>query len=126
MVATDATPVPGSLLVRVAASDSSWIEQLPHAPSGTSITVTVSHADLRAVPADELVSRGYRIVGDGAVGAGDNGVVDLFLSGTFASAHPDFLEELRDVAARVFDLSFGPVQSLFSPEIAVHLRFSRG
>lgn len=116
-----ATP-PGSVLVRVPATVPSWVRALPPVPGGSTVTVTISHERLRGVPADDLVSHGYRIVGvHGARSGGAPAVVDVFVPRELQRAHPAWFRSLLGRASRAFDCELGPVRRLLGPELALHL-----
>jgi hypothetical protein len=121
------TTPPGAVLVRVFAHGLSWVRSLPAVPVGTTVTVTVSSERLRRVPADDLVSQGYRIVGvhpDRPRGRGD--VVDLFVTAELQAARPDWFRELLEVADRAFDCELGPVRHLLGGQLALHLAAMAG
>lgn len=109
--------------MRVFAHGASWVRSLPPVPGGHTVTVTVSSLRLTQVPADDLVSHGYRLAGvwEGhrRRGAGDS--VDLLVPAELAGAHPQWWSDLLRQAARAFDLDLGPVQALLGDEVAVHL-----
>lgn len=115
------TPPPGAVLVRVFAHGLSWARSLPVVPGGGTVTVTVSSPGLRRVPADDLVSHGYRVVGVSSSrprGAGE--VIDLLVPAELREAHPDWFRDLLGRADRVFDCDLGPVRRLLGAELALH------
>lgn len=126
------TPPAGALLVRVrltaqdlatdAGEPVSWVRGLPAVPGGRTVTVTVSDDRLREVPADDLISRGYRIVGVRAPTPRSRGAcLDLLITAELLAAHPEWAARVRDRAERAFDLSMGPVQRVLGDVIALHL-----
>lgn len=118
--ARPSTP-PGAVLVRVFAHGLSWARSLPVVPGGATVTVTVSNEHLGRVPADDLVSHGYRVVGVSSTrprGSGE--VVDLLVPREVRLAHPGWFRELLDRADRAFDCDLGPVRRLMSGELALH------
>ncbi len=114
---------PAAVLLRLSAADDGWVSSLPAVPDGLTVTVSVGDSTLARVPADDLVSRGIRIV---AVGDGDTetpvGAVDILVPRTLADAYPDWFSSLLRRADRAFDTSHGPVQAVFARTIATHLR----
>lgn len=115
-------PPPGAVLVRVAAHGPDWIERVPTAPRGESITVSVSDVALRDVPSSRLLASGYRIVGVHPWrGAGEGGSVDLLVTAAVIDRWPAWWRELIHVADRAFDLRLGPVQRVMGQELALHL-----
>lgn len=112
---------PGAVLVRVFAHGLSWARSLPVVPGGATVTVTVSSGRLRRVPADDLVSHGYRVVGvtpSRPRGAGE--VVDLFVPRDLQLAEPGWFRELLGRADRAFDCDLGPVRRLLGAELTLH------
>ncbi|MFP4635139.1 MAG: hypothetical protein ACLFRD_04690 [Nitriliruptoraceae bacterium] len=106
-----------SVLVRLAAPDRGWVEHLPAVPGASVLTVSVGHAGLLPVPADELTARGYRIVGiTPTVGAH----VDVLVPLALGTAHPGWWQDLVTRAERVFDLRLGPVRLVLADEIELH------
>lgn len=116
-------PVPtGAVLVRVFAHGLSWVRSLPVVPNGATVTATVSSSRLQRVPADDLVSHGYRLAGVSSSrprGAGE--VVDLLVLPELRSGHVDWFRELLGRADRAFDCDLGPVQRLLGAELALHV-----
>ncbi len=116
-----ATP-PGAVLVRVFAHGTSWVRSLPVVPGEDTVTVTVSSERLRRVPADDLVSHGYRIVGvHGERPRGSGDVVDVFVPQELQTSHPDWWRELLARADRAFACDLGPVRQLLGTELGLHL-----
>lgn len=114
-------PPPGAVLVRVFAHGLSWARSLPVVPGAGTVTVTVSSPRLGRVPADDLVSHGYRVAGVSRSRPGGSGeVVDLLVPNELQVAHPDWFRELLGRADRAFDCDLGPVRRLLGPELALH------
>jgi hypothetical protein len=116
-------PPPGAVLVRTRADGPDWIDRLPAVPAGRHVTVSVSHPDLRAVPAHLLLQRGYRIVGvhPWRAATDGHGSVDLLVHANLIESAPAWWQTLVAVADRAFDLRLGPVQRVLGDEIALHL-----
>ncbi|HEX9887965.1 MAG TPA: hypothetical protein VGA69_00685 [Nitriliruptorales bacterium] len=116
--------LPDAKLVRVQAVDGSWIDELPPVPLDETVTVTVGAAPLAAVPADDLVSRGYRIAGIVQVAGQPDGAayVDLLVPDALAQAHPGWWRTLVELSERTFALAHGPVRLLFADELTLHAR----
>lgn len=109
---------PGSVILRLAADDVTWIDRLPVAPQA--VTVTVDRPELARVPVDELVAKGYRIAGvvPGALDA--DGAVDLLVPGALRTAHPTWWAAVCRSASRVLDLEMGPVRALLADALRAH------
>jgi len=118
------TPIPtdGAVIVRLRAADRSWISQLPVVPGDLTLTVTVGRSDLLPVPVDELVGRGYRLVGVAAEHHPIGPTVDILVPIPLRAHHPDWWARLAPLAERVFDLRMGPVRHLLAAEIELHVR----
>lgn len=118
--AGDATPdaTSGPVLVRVFAHGPSWPRTLPTVPAGATVAATVSDAAIAAVPTEDLVGSGYRIVGVvPGLPAGSGAVVDLLVPTTLAATHPVWWRQLLGVAERAFDLSLGPVRYVLGAQV---------
>lgn len=108
--------------MRVAVRGSGWVRRLPVVPRGDTVTVTVSTEPLRHVPADDLVSHGYRLVGVHGTGRRDTtAVADVLVPRELQLAHPTWWRQLLDVADRAFDCELGPVRVVLGAELALHL-----
>ena len=109
----------GPVLVRVDASASDWVRGLPSVPDGRRVGVTVGSDELRAA-ADELAARGYELLG--VVPGRRSGLpADILVTGAMRESDARWFPALLLVAARVFDLRFGPVQVALADELAAHL-----
>jgi hypothetical protein len=112
----------GTLLVRVPAADRSWARHLPPVPGGRTLTVTVGHADLAPVPADDLVASGYRIVGVASDHRPLGRLVDVCVPPDLRAGHPGWWVSLVERADRVFDPRLGPVARVLAAELDLHRR----
>lgn len=123
---TTMTPIPtdGAVIVRVRAPDRSWISQLPVVPGDRTLTVTVGRSDLLPVAVDELVGRGYRLVGVAAEHRPIGPTVDILVPIPLRDERPDWWARLAPLAERVFDLRMGPVRQLLAAEIELHVRYA--
>lgn len=122
MTATPTLPTDGAVIVRLRARDRGWIAELPPVPSGHTLTVTVGRPDLLPVPVEELLSRGYRLVGVAAEHRPIGPTVDVLVPEGLREDAPQWWERLAPLAERVFDLRMGPVRLVLAAEIDVHLR----
>lgn len=114
-------PLVGGILVRLRAASELWIERVPPVPGGHVLTATVSSQSLGRIPADELVSRGIRIVGRHVPPKLGRGTVDLLVPTALVEDAGPWLRQLLTQAERVFDLSHGPVRLVFADEIETHI-----
>lgn len=124
MTGTSQLPMrpPDAVLVRVPAHGPAWARSLPTVPGGATVTVTLSDRRLLAVPADDLVVGGYRIVGMHAADRPDRGqVVDLLVPARLREQYPQWWGRLVAMAERVFDCAHGPVQRVLAAELSLHL-----
>lgn len=121
MNASPTIPIDGAVMVRLRASDRGWIRELPAVPGGRVLTVTVGRPDLLPVPADDLVTRGYRLVGVAAEHRPIGPTVDVLVPAVLRD-DPVWWPQLQPLAERVFDLRMGPVRQLLAAEIDVHVR----
>jgi hypothetical protein len=112
----------GAVIVRLTATDRGWVAALPPVPDGRQLTVSVGHPSLLPVPVDELIARGYRIVGVAAEHRPIGLNVDVLVPRELRAAHPDWWVQLLGQAERVFDLRLGPVRHVLAAELALHLR----
>jgi hypothetical protein len=122
VTATPTIPTDGAVIVRLRAPDRHWISELPPVPGSGTLTVTVGRADLLPVPVEELMSRGYRLVGVAAEHRPIGPTVDVLVPAGLREAEPQWWRQLAPLAERVFDLRMGPVRLVLAAEIAVHVR----
>lgn len=108
--------------MRVPAEDTSWARALPPLPTGASVTVTVSSNALRQVPADDLVSSGYRIAGvvDDLSAHGKGPAVLILVLAELQATHPTWFRELLGAAERALPCDLGPVQRVYGSALQVH------
>ncbi len=121
MSATPTIPTDGAVIVRLRAEDRGWIRQLPPVPGSRRLTVTVGRADLLPVPVDELLSRGYRLVGVAAEHRPIGPTVDVLVPAELREDQ-DWFGRLQPLTERIFDLRMGPVRQVLAAEIDLHLR----
>lgn len=116
------TPPPGAVLVRVPVVDGSWVAQLPPVPAGSSVTVTVTDERLRRVPADDLVSSGYRIAGVAGRGSPD-GLDHVFVLVTreLQDGEPTWFRRLLAAGDRALPCDLGPVQRVHATSLRLHV-----
>lgn len=116
----------GTLLVRVPVADRGWARHLPPVPAGRTCTVTVGHADLAPVAADDLVASGYRIVGVAADHRPLGPLVDVCVPPDLRRAHPAWWQALAGLADRIFDPRLGPVARVLAAELELHRAAATG
>ena len=122
MTATQTLPTDGAVIVRLRAPDRTWISELPVVPGSRTLTVTVGRADLLPVPVEELMSRGYRLVGVAAEHRPIGPTVDVLVPADLRESEPQWWQQLEPLSERVFDLRMGPVRMVLAAEIDVHVR----
>ncbi len=122
MTATPTIPTDGAVIVRLRAPDPGWISELPVVPDSRTLTVTVGRSDLLPVPVDELMVRGYRLVGVAAEHRPIGPTVDVMVPAGLREDEPEWWAQFESLAERVFDLRMGPVRFVLAAEIDVHLR----
>ncbi len=122
MTATQTLPTDGAVIVRLRAPDRTWISELPVVPGSRTLTVTVGRADLLPVPVEELMSRGYRLVGVAAEHRPIGPTVDVLVPADLRESEPQWWQQLKPLSERVFDLRMGPVRTVLAAEIDVHVR----
>ncbi len=111
-----------NLCVEVAIEDGGWAERLPPAPgSSDTAPVTVSFDDLELAARDRtaVTALGYQVVGTGAVRHVSD-VAHVMVSLSTVERHPRWWRGLLDIAVRVYDLRFGPVQMALSDVLRAH------
>jgi len=121
VTASPTIPTDGAVIVRLRARDRGWVHELPVVPGGRSLTVTVGRPDLLPVAVDDLVTRGYRLVGVTAEHRPIGPTVDVLVPAVLRE-DAAWWSQLQSLAERVFDLRMGPVRELLAAEIDVHLR----
>lgn len=107
------------MLVRIDAEDRTWVQGLPSLPDDVRIGVTVGDPSLRGDSA-ALEARGYDLI-DVIPGRRPGRHADLLVTAAVRAAHPRWFAALLLVAGRVFDLRFGPVQTVLHDELVAHL-----
>lgn len=113
-----------ALCVEVAVDDGAWVESLPPAPGTRQVSVSFDSAELGARDRSAITELGYRVVGTGPVGHTSD-VAHLMVSWDTVERHPRWWRALLDLAARVYDLRFGPVQLALRSVLDVHLTAHR-
>ncbi|MBW3606201.1 MAG: hypothetical protein KY460_15120 [Actinobacteria bacterium] len=111
------------LCVEIAIVDRSWVERLPPAPGGAdALPVTLSFDDLELAARDRtaVTELGYVVVGPAAAGHVTD-VAHLLVGPAAVERHARWWRALLDLATRVYDLRFGPVQLALRDVLAVHL-----
>lgn len=111
------------LCVEIAIADGAWVERLPPVPGGRrAIPVTLSFDDLELAARDRtaVTDLGYLTIGTAGVGHVTD-VAHLLVVTAAADDHPRWWRTLLDLADRVYDLRFGPVQMALRDVLALHL-----
>jgi hypothetical protein len=108
-----------NLCVEVRVEKPTWIEDLPPAPANRHITVSFDSARYVARDRGAVEQLGYIPVGVGTVGHVRD-VAHLLVSLDVVNGHPRWWRALLDLAQRVYDLRFGPVQIALSEVLAKH------
>lgn len=112
---------PGALLVRVPVDGPSWARRLPPVPAGASLTVTVSAASLGRVPADDLVSSGYRVAGVVEPARLDEtSSIHVLVPRSVQQEHPDWFRSLLRAADRALPCDLGPVRHRYAGTLRRH------
>ncbi len=122
MSAPPTTPADGAVIVRLRATGRGWFRTLPPVPGGRILTVTVGRAELLPVPTEELLDRGYRLVGVAVEHRPIGPTVDVLVPPELREEEPAWWAGFAPLAERVFDLRMGPVRQVLAAEIDVHLR----
>jgi hypothetical protein len=118
MVTTDDHEL--NLCVEVAIEDRSWIERLPPAPATHPVTVSFDDVELAARDRTAVTDLGYGVVGIAGVGHVTD-VAHLLVPLRAVERHPRWWRTMLDLASRVYDLRFGPVQMALGDVLALHL-----
>jgi hypothetical protein len=117
---TGAAPPQGAVLVRLPVHDGAWVATLPRVPAGWTLTVSLGHPALLPIARDELLARGYEVVGVATDRAPVGRSVDVLVPGSLRDAEPRWWEAFGRRATRIFDLRMGPVQALLGSQLALH------
>jgi hypothetical protein len=117
MVMTDDHEV--SLCVEIAVDDGSWVERLPPAPGSGPVSVSFDDVELAARDRTAVTDLGYVVVGTAGVRHTDD-VAHLLVSQAVVERHARWWRALLDLAARVYDLRFGPVQFALADVLRLH------
>jgi hypothetical protein len=107
------------LCVEVAVAEGTWVERLPPAPSTRSVTVSFDDLELAARDRTAVDDLGYTVVGTGAV-RHTHDVAHLLVPLSAVEDHPRWWRAVLDLATRVYDLRFGPVQLALSEVLRAH------
>ena len=118
MVTTDEHEL--HLCVEVAVEDGSWIERLPPAPASHAVTVSFDDVELAARDRTAVTDLGYAVVGTAGVGHAADVAHPLVPLRT-TERHPRWWRTMVDLASRIYDLRFGPVQMALTEVLALHL-----
>jgi hypothetical protein len=108
-----------SLCVEVSVENAAWIEDLPPAPVNRHITVSFDSARFVARDQQAIEQLGYTGVGVGAVSHVSD-VAHLMVPLDVVNNHRRWWRALLDLAQRVYDLRFGPVQLALRDVLAQH------
>jgi len=108
-----------SLCVEVCVEDATWIEDLPPAPANRLISVSFDSARFVARDRQAVEELGYVCVGVGVAGHVSD-VAHLLVTPDVIEAHTRWWRALLDLAQRVYDLRFGPVQMVLRDVLALH------
>jgi len=114
-----------SLCVEVAVDDGSWVERLPPAPGSGPVSVSFDDVELAARDRTAVTDLGYVVVGTAGVRHTDD-VAHLLVSQAVVERHTRWWRALLDLAARVYDLRFGPVQFALADVLRLHSVQSSG
>ncbi len=117
MVTTDDREV--SLCVEIAVDDGSWVERLPPAPGSGSVSLSFDDVELAARDRTAVTDLGYVVVGTAGVRHTDD-VAHLLVTQAVVERHTRWWRALLDLAARVYDLRFGPVQFTLADVLRLH------
>lgn len=108
-----------SLCVEVGVDDVAWIEDLPPAPANHRVSVSFDDGAYVARDRRAVEELGYVCVGVGAVRHVSD-VAHLLVPHEVVEAHTRWWRTLLDLAQRVYDLRFGPVQMALREVLVVH------
>lgn len=107
------------LCVEVCVEDATWIEDLPPAPANRNVTVSFDSARYVARDQQAVEQLGYVNVGAGSV-SHVRDVAHLVVPMAILNSHPRWWRALLDLAQRVYDPRFGPVQLALREVLARH------
>ncbi len=110
----------GAALVRVLATDGTWIDRLPDVPDGGTVTVSIGTRAHRDVSDLDLLRSGYRLVGPHPGSRLPQGV-ELLVPAELMASHPGWWRALLEAADQAFDLRLGPVQMVMGNHLTPHL-----
>lgn len=110
----------GAALVRVLATDGTWIHRLPDVPGDHIVTVSIGARAHRDVADLDLLRSGYRIVGPHPSSRLPE-AVELLVPAELMAPHPAWWRSLLEVADQAFDLRLGPVQMIMGNHLTPHL-----
>lgn len=108
-----------SLCVEVEVDDGSWVERLPPSPASESVSMSFDDVELAARDRTAVTDLGYVVVGTAGVGHTDD-VAHLLVTQAVVERHTRWWRALLDLAARVYDLRFGPVQFALADVLRLH------
>lgn len=108
-----------SLCVEIRVEKPTWIEDLPPAPANRRISISFDSARYVARDRAAVEQLGYTNVGVGTI-AHVRDVAHLLVSLDIIQGHPRWWRALLDLAQRVYDLRFGPVQVALRDVLAKH------
>jgi hypothetical protein len=117
---TGTAPSQGAVLVRLPVPDGAWVATLPPVPAGWTLTVSIGHPALLPIARDDLLARGYQVVGVATDRAPVGRSVDVLVPGALRAAEPRWWQAFGRHATRIFDLRMGPVQALLGSQLALH------
>lgn len=110
---------PLRLCVEVSVEDPAWIEHLPPAPANHDVRISFDSARFVARDQQAVTELGYPCVGVGVV-THTSDVAHLLVPIDVVTSHPRWWRALLDLARRVYDLRFGPVQIALRDVLARH------
>lgn len=108
-----------ALCVEIGVADGSWVDRLPPAPSSTQVSVSFDDVELAARDRTAVTGLGYQVVGTAGVRTATD-VAHLLVALSTVERHPRWWRALLDLAGRVYDLRFGPVQLALADVLRVH------
>jgi hypothetical protein len=109
----------GEMLVGRPATDA-WLSELPPAPQGADVTVSLTDATAAIRHAAELAALGYRSVGVAGCGREDAPTAHFLVPRALALVEAQWLRTLLGAEGRLYEPSMGPVRLVFAPVLAAH------